>query len=358
MKRIQKILALVLVLLMILSLCACGSKETQTQGSGDTDKVYKLSFTIHDPATSVKTQLYQSAADKVYEDTNGKVEITIHPSGTLVAATDVSEGIIAGIADMGWLFTPFFTNQFPLTEVVQMPLQFGDVYATSMTVAQLYKEYEEVQEELSAYKVLNIYTQPGNYLFTNFPVHTADDLKGKNIRTSSSVGTTMIAAWGAAVMSYGPGDIYEAMQKNTIDGFTFEYSGVKSFNLHEVISYVTEIPIMTGPFVTAMNWDSWNELPAEYQAVLEEHFGWGLTEAFARCYEEDLAAGKALCEARGVEIIKLTDEELATFQVAADEYTKNWIEQYTTEDFDAAAYLEYAKELYNSYLADSGLEDY
>ncbi|MCD8098363.1 MAG: TRAP transporter substrate-binding protein DctP [Lachnospiraceae bacterium] len=371
MKKIKNIFALLLVLSMLVALCACGGSSTTTTTAGtdsassdssgstaSTDDVYKLSFTIHDPSTSAKTQLYQEKADAVYEATDGHLEITIYSSGTLVASTDVAEAIIAGTADMGWLFVPFFTNQFPLTEVVNMPLQFGDVYATSMTIRDLYQEYAELQEEWSNYKVLNIYSMPGNYLFTNFPVYTADDLVGKNIRTSSNVGTTMIGDWGAAVMTYGPGDIYEAMQKNSIDGFTFEYSGVKSFSLQEVVSYCTEMTVMTGPFVTAMNLDSWNSLPTEYQEVLEEYFGWNISEEMARVYEADLAAGKAACEEAGVEFIKPTDEQRATFQVAADEFIDNWCETYSTDGFDARAFYEHALELYDSYLPDSGLTDY
>ena len=189
MRRTAKSLFLALMCVaMLLALCACGNDNSNANSNAnantgdnnasapaDDGTVYNLSFTIHDPATSVKTQLYQEKADLVKEETNGAVNITIYSSGTLVAATDVAEGIIAGSADMGWMFTPFFTNQFPLTEVVQAPLQFGDVYATSMTVKQMYEEYPEVQAELSNYKVLNVYTQPGNYLFTTAP-HRASAL--------------------------------------------------------------------------------------------------------------------------------------------------------------------------------------
>ena len=167
----------------------------------------------------------------------------------------------------------------------------------------------------------------------------------------------MIGAWGASAMSYGPGDIYEAMQKNVLDGFTFEYSGVKSFSLYEVCDYVTELEIMTGPFVTAMNLDSWNNLPEEYQEVLEEYFGWSLAEKFAHLYEEDWKAGKELCKENDVEIIELTDEERATFQEAADDFIAKWVESNSTDSFDAQAYLDHAHELYDSFLPDSALLD-
>lgn len=367
----KKTLALVLTLaLLICAFTGCGSSAApadnnnagnssnnagNNSASGAEGKTYNLSFTIHDPATSAKTALYQEKADAVAEATNGAVNITIYPAGTLCAAPDVAEGILAGTADMGWLFTPFTTGQFPLTEVVMLPMLFNDLYANSMTIRDLYQETPELRDELSNYKVLNIYSMPINQFFSTVEINTAEDLQGLNIRTSSNTGTTLVGGWGASVMSYGPGDIYEAMNKNAIDAFTFEYSGVKSFKLYEVVKYALEMPLFGGTFITAMNLDSWNALPAEYQAVLEEHFGWGLTEEFARLYEADCIAGKQLCEENGVQIIVPTDEQKESFQIAADEFAAAWVEQNTTDSFDAQAYLDRAIELYNQYLPDSGL---
>lgn len=367
----KKTLALILAIVMALCvLTGCGGTSApatnapadNTGSAGNTPaapapdgKTYTLSFTIHDPATSAKTALYQEKADLVAAETNGAVNITIYPSGTLCAAPDVAEGILAGTADMGWLFTPFTTGQFPLTEVVMLPMLFNDLYANSMTIRDLYQETPALQAELSNYKVLNIYSMPINQLYSTTPIHTAQDLQGLNIRTSSNTGTTLIGGWGASVMSYGPGDIYEAMNKNAIDAFTFEYSGVKSFKLYEVVKYTLEMPLFGGTFITAMNLDSWNALPAEYQEVVEKHFGWNLTEEFARLYEQDCVAGKQLCEENGVEIIVPTEAEKATFQIAADEFAAAWVAQNTTADFDAQAYLDRAIELYNQYLPDSGM---
>lgn len=352
----KRSLAIILVICMMAGLfCACGNKtkpafSESTDGGASTQETVELSFTIHDPVTSAKTQLYQQMADKVFEESNGTLKVTIYVSGTLVSGTDVAEGVRSDTADMGWLFIPYFTNQFPLTEVVQTPLEFGDVHATTKVLKQVFDDYPEVQAEWANYKVLNLYAQPANYLFTNKPIRTAADLAGLNIRTSSTVGTSMIGGWGAAVMTYTPGDIYEAINKNAIDGFTFDYSGVKSFKLYEVIDYVTDTPIFAGVFCTAMNLDKWNSLSAEHQAILDKHFGWSLAETFADLFYEDAVAGKKLCE-ENAEILTLTEEEIATFAVDADKYTQGWIEQNTTDSFDAGEFLETVKGLYEGYLA-------
>ena len=89
----KKTLAIILSAVMVLGMAF----TVQADGDAPADgKVYNLSFPIHDPVTSAKTQLYQEMADEVEKATNGGVKITIYPSGTLVAGTDVAEGLLAG----------------------------------------------------------------------------------------------------------------------------------------------------------------------------------------------------------------------------------------------------------------------
>lgn len=361
--KARKLIAVLMAIAMTaVLLTACGGDKTpsntgsgeQNTSSGDTGEVYNLSFTIHDPATSVKTQWYMDLAEQTKEATDGKVNITVYPGGTLVAGTDVAEALVAGTADMGWLYTPFFTGQFPLTGVLELPLAFGDTIASTKTIMTLFEEYPELQEELSQYKVFNIYSQPANMFYSNFPITCEDDLHGQNIRTSSGVGANMIGAWGASPIMTGPGDVYEAMEKGTIVGFTFEWTGVKSFNLDEVVDYCTELPVTAGPFITAMSLDSWNKLPKEYQDIMDEIWGGNeaameIAEIFQADYDEGRTRG---IETNGIEIVELTDEGYASFKVAADEYIENWIAQNTTDSFDAGAYFERSQELYQQYLAE------
>ncbi len=350
MKKLTRILALMLAGVMVFALAGCGSSDSGSSDSGDASDgtVYNISFTIHDPSTSVKTQKYQELADATYEATDGKVNITIYSSGSLVASTDVAEAVLAGTADMGWLFTPFFSGQFPMSEIISMPMSFGDAVSSTKTLIELYETEEAIQEEFSQYKVFHIYTNPSNMIYSTEPVYSADDLAGLNIRCSGTIVSEMMTAWGGSPISMGPGDIYEAIEKGTLQGFILEWSGVKSFNLDEVISYVTDISFSVAPFACVMNLDTWNSLPAEYQEIMDEIWTGednSVALEFAELYEEDSEAGlQRATEEYGVEIITPTGDDYESFKEIADDYIASY-----TEKYDCADLYEHAVEIFAKY---------
>ncbi len=338
-KRIARIACLSLTLIMLVCcMSGCG-------GGKKSGEVYKLSFSIGDPATSSKAVYYQSLADKVYEATDGGLEITVYPGGTLFSHFEVREGVISGGTDIGWFPTPFAPGQYPLSEILQLPLQFDNQMALTYTYLELYKQVPELQNELSNVKVLGLYAGPANYLFTTNPVTTPDDLRGLQIRTMSGVPADCLTAWGASPSFISPTEIYEAMDKGVIQGFTFDWSGVDSNTLFEVINYQIDLPLYYNPFIIMMNKDSYDKIPDEYKKVFDEI--WASDAAsydYARIFTDEAAATEQRAyDEYGVEEI---EPDMAAFRVYTDQYVDNWVKKNTTDTFDAQAYLDLAMELY------------
>ncbi len=356
-KRWMRTLSLSAALALSLSaLTACGGGGSTPAGDGGTGgstggdgKTYNLSFSMHDPATSAKTAYYEQLADQVKEATDGKVNITVYSAGSLLAAGDVAEGVLNDVADMGWLCTANFPDQFPLSEVVQLPMVAESGLEASRVLNDLYAQNEDLQKEMSAYKVFNMYTTPCMLLCTNEPVYTPGDLAGKTLRATAGVPTSMVQIWGGSPVVMGPGDIYEAIEKNTIQGAVFEWSGIGSFNLAEVIDYYTEVPITCNVYYTVMNLEKWNALPAEYQAILDDI--WGGTDtgmALAQVFDDDYQASrKNGIENFGCTIIEPDEAQLAQFQAGADQYIADWVAAKSANGFDAQGYYEEAMALFS-----------
>ena len=367
-KWTKKLIGLLLICVLAMSMYACGSSssssapaatdtkseaaapaETKEEAKPATDgEVYELSFTIHDPATSAKTHAYEELAKQVEEATDGHVIITVYSAGSLVAGTDVAEAVLNGVADMGWLCTPFFPGQFPLNEAVVLPMMTNDGMKSSEVLNKLYAENEDLQKEMSRYKVFHMYTTPVFSLCMTSPVRSPEDLKGVTIRATAGIPTSVVQKWGGNPVVMAPGDLYEAIEKGTIGGAVFEWSGIGSFKLQEIIKYYTEVGISNNVFYAVMNLDSWNSLPKEYQDIMDEI--WGGEEVgmkIAKIFDDDYqAARKEGLEKYDCEVVELTEEELAAFQEGADEVINEWIEANSKNGFDAAAYVERVRELY------------
>ena len=318
-------------------------------GSASSAPVHRMSFTIGDPESASKTVFYKGLADKTRAATNGGLDITVYAGGTLFGHMECLEGVLSGAADMGWFYTPWAPNQFPLTEIVGLPLLFGsNQMASTYMLQELYKRVPELQKELSIFKVVNLYTQPTNFLFTRFPIAKPDDLRGKQIRSMAGAAAACLTSWGASPAFISAVEIYEAMDKGVIQGAVYEWSGVKSNSLYEVIDHCTYVPLFANPFLAIMNHDSYARIPAEYKAAFDEIWcapqtSFDFAKMFADEAEESRADGVANHNIKEKHPDKAM---LDLFRPGADEFIAQWIKNNGTSTFDARKFIDLAQSLY------------
>lgn len=346
----KKALALLLALVMIFALTACGKTGTE-EAKKDDGKVYELTLSMHDPKTTANAVYIQSWIDKVAEATDGKVKITLYDNATLSAATDIGDNVKAGAVDIGWLYTSYYAGQFPLSDVINLPMQgFGDPIVSTNVLWNLAEKYDEVEGEWGDFKLLMLYGNPGMILCTaDSPITTKADLAGRVIRCPAGGITDVLTAWGASPITMAPPDLYEAVEKNNINGYIFEPAGICNFSLEEITNYYTDYPLYDGPFALIMNKDQWNALPEEYQKAIDEISGKEASLGAAQAFADDVVAKREKIVAAGGEFVELEASAITEMQADADAYAQTWVENMTKDGFDAAAYLKDAKEFAASY---------
>ena len=351
MKKIKNILALLMAAAMLLALAACGSGSGSGSGAsasaGSTDKEYDLSFSMHTPSESTYGQIFQAFFDEVAEKTDGHVKITNYGSGTLAAAKDVADMVKDGGCDIGWLFTSFYYGQYPMTDVITVPLQNAQTSEQGTEVLwDLYETYPEMASEWDDYVILQMYANPVSYIYSTEKIESPADLAGKSIRSTSGGVADVMAMWGANVITMAPNDIYDSLQKNNIQGYTAEPTMIVDYSLQEVTPYCVKVPLYQAAFVMVMNKDTFNSLPEEYQEVLASYSTREASVDFARQIDAYVEECDEQFAAAGGEIIDLTDAQLAEFRTAAEQYAETWAESNSTADFDAGEYYDFC---FNSY---------
>ena len=345
---ITSLISVLMIAAMLLALTGCGSGNGN---SGSTDEYYTLSLTMHDPVTSAVGVLYQEWADEIYDLTDGHVTIELYGSATLAPGTEVVDYVQSGAADIGWIYTAFFSGQFPLTEVVSVPM--SGLYHPAQTANvlwDLYEEYPALQEELSGFKVLMLYGNPVNFISTkDKPIESLSDLKGLNLRAPTGGVSEVLKAWGVNPILMATNEIYESLEKGTVAGTVHEWNGLNTFSLYEQLNYYMDLPLYEGVFILGMNLDSWNSLPAEYQQAIESVSLRVGSVKYAEGFNEAAMAAKEKIMEGGGTLVPLTDEAIAELQVAADAYADQWADSVTTDSFDGEAYYARTVELAEKY---------
>lgn len=343
-KTLRTLLILVLAMALAFTFSACGKKPAES-------KTFELTLSMHDPVTSSNGLYYQGWADAISEATDGHVKVTIHGSSTLASAADVGAMVESGGVDIGWVYTSFYKGQFPLSDVLTLPLSgFGDPVVGTNVLWDLYEKYPQLAAEWDSFKLLNLYANPGMiFCSSGKPIDSVDDLNGLVMRTPAGPITDYVTKLGASPIVMPPPDIYEAMQKNNISSYIFEPAGITNFKLQDVTEYFTDLPLYDGAFGLVMNIDKWNALPAEYQEAIMSVSGKTGSLMAAEDFKASADAAKKVISDAGCTWVTVSDAELAAFQAAADEINAGWAKSITKDGFDGQAFLDEAIALSQKY---------
>lgn len=334
-----------MILALGIGLTGCGAEDAAD------DKVYELTLSMHDPKTTANAIYLQEWIDKVSEATDGHVKITLYDNATLSAATDIGDNVKAGAVDIGWLYTSYYAGQFPLSDVINLPMQgFGDPIVSTEVLWALSEKYEEVEGEWDDFKLLMLYGNPGMiFASAEKPITSVADLQGMVVRAPAGTVTEVLTAWGASPVTMAPPELYDAIEKRNIEAYIFEPAGICNFSLEEITSYYTDYALYDGPFALIMNKEKWESLPEEYQKAIEELSGKEASMGAAQAFADDVAAKREQIVAAGGEFVELSDEAIAEFNVEADKAADKWVESMSKNGFDAAAYLADAKAFAEQY---------
>src|SRR5699024_6402295 len=100
-------------------------------------------------------------------------------------------------------------------------------------------------------------------------VSSVDDIKGMTIRSAGGTIDMIVEALGAIPTPITSGDIFQALERGTVDGNIQGLAGAVGNSVHEVVDSVT----INGNFAAflstwSMNEDRFADMPSEVQELL------------------------------------------------------------------------------------------
>lgn len=277
------------------------------------------------PVHGIHTDFVAPWAQELERRTNGKVKVTVFP-GTNVLGNVAKQydQVVAGVTDIAVGLQGIPRGRFPRTSVIEMPFLTESAGAASMALWEAYPKH--LKDEYKGVKVLALFAHNGGLIHTrDKPVKTADDLKGLRIRTPSPAANAMLEYLGATPVGLPPAEIYEALQKGTIDGTLFPWDPVKSFNLAEVLKHHLDARAYTTPFYFVMNQRKYDGLPDDVKKAIDETTGAPLVAKFGGWWNAWDKPGLEAATARGNSIATLSPEERRRWIAALEPMTRNYL---------------------------------
>ncbi|MCB1973621.1 MAG: hypothetical protein KDE65_03775, partial [Burkholderiaceae bacterium] len=151
--------------------------------------------------------------DKRLADAGGKTKIdwTRAWGGTLIKIGSESKGIADGVADIGFVGTLFEAPRFPLQNVSYFaPFGSEDIGTVTKVVAQLQHDVPAMGQAWTRNGLVYLggAALDSYHLWTNFPVKSIDDLKGKKI-TAPGPSANWVQGTGAVAVAGNLNTYYE-----------------------------------------------------------------------------------------------------------------------------------------------------
>ena len=136
----------------------------------------KLTFSIFFPPTHGQAKAAMDFAKEIERRTDGKVQITSFPAGTLTKAPQCYDGVVKGISDMGNSCFAYTRGRFPVMSAVDLPMGYKNGTVATRVANEFAKSVNP--KELQDVKVLYVHAHGPGLLHTKKPVRTLEDLNG------------------------------------------------------------------------------------------------------------------------------------------------------------------------------------
>ena len=241
----------------------------------------------------------------------------IEAYGTLFKWYDALEAVEIGLADLAWVGALWEPSKLPLQNITfQLPFITDDLHALVRAFNQIHDDVPAMREVWMAHNQIFLGASGVEtyHVFTNFPLRTLDDLKGRKILAPGAAalwlkGTGAIAVDGA-LSSY-----YTQLSTGVADGTLSIVTGIYPFRIHEVVPYLTLVGIgaqIAGGLT--VNRDTWERLPPQAHQVLK---------GLGREYSE-LAAAESL--ERYDRMLVAMQREGVTISTLAPAEKQRWID--------------------------------
>ncbi len=286
----------------------------------------ELKFVNYFPVPARQSKICEEFIKDLEARSGGQLKIRYFPAGTLITAPKIYDGVVEGIADIGFSNIGYTYGRFRMTEALDLPIGFPNAWVANRVANDFFRQFKP--KEWDKIHMLSMHTSPANVVLSaTKPVNKMEDLKGMTLRGLGLI-AEVVSALGGTPRSIPMPESYEAVQKKVIDGLMIPMETLRAFRLAEVTKYVTECwqigQVYT--FYLVMNKDTWNKLPPALQKVFNEY---PFEEKLATMWNEVDIDGKQLGIEKGLKFIELPREEIKKWKDAVepilDKYVKSMV---------------------------------
>lgn len=278
-------------------------------------------------------------AAAVTERTEGRVNIEVTYAGGLGAGNELLTLAGRGAIDMASVVPGYHPDQLLFWRAYQLPFTFDTPREAMEIAASSYQDLPYFRDEIEKFNLTFLFQQPvGAYFMTGTDAScdSVAALENQKIRSFGSAVPQAHEAIGAVPVSISVGDIYEGLQRGSLDYSFINRGNILSNRLYEPASYNCGPIMAIAGHLIVINSDKWADISEADRAIMLEE-----AEIASGNYIDNIEAAEAAAgaeiEANGGEFIPFPAEELAAWKEAAPNFLDDWVADMTGRGLEEEA---------------------
>lgn len=270
------------------------------------------------PGFSPTAEVGKNFMENVNRLGEGKVKVQYIGADDVLPPFDQPEALVNGVFDVWYGAPNYWAGVVPGGDITELsPKTIPDGGPGS----KLYDYMVNLYAAKGVRYIAHAAGDPGegaHYVSTSFPVKSIDDLKGKKLRVAPLT-RHFVKAVGAESITLPPSEIFLAMDRGTVDGFSWPVADAFTrYGWQTVTKYMINQPMYRSGGSLAMNLDKWDTLSPEVQEILLKAAS--ETQTFALdWFDKNQKEQEAIMLKDKMEILPISPEESKRWTDTANE---------------------------------------
>ena len=215
----------------------------------------KVELKLHSfvpPKHSIWADVLTPWAKEVEQKSDGNLTVRLFPSMQLGGKPpDLYRQMVQGISDIVFTLPGYTSGDFPMMSLTELP---GTAVSAEDGTRKLWAHMNYFKEEYKDAKILMLWNSDNaGFMTKSKPIRKIDDVKGLRLRAPSAAQVAQIEHLGGVGVSMPVTQIYNGIERGTIDGTQIPLSAMLDFKLLEVVNHLTvNAPLGRSPFLVSM----------------------------------------------------------------------------------------------------------
>jgi C4-dicarboxylate-binding protein DctP len=314
-------ISLVLTIALVLPACASPAPAPSTPGAktpaatAPAAAPIKLRVATAHPPNSLPVSMTKAWGEKVGKATNGRIVVEVYPGGELFSHTDAPNAVPSGAIEMFITEAGHWTGAIGEIMNYQQNLFLMPSAAFFLKGEKVYAEVmDKIWQKFNTKYLFVLYRGAVAVMNSKRSVKLPEDMKGLSLRGATPAGRDSVTALGGKGVSLAVDEVYDAVQKGTLDGAVTGTESVWTRGFWEVGKFsTTPFNIELWPII--INADAWKKIPPGDQQIMLQLGAEAQANSFAEFGRFDDDAIQNVRK-KGAEFYVLSDAEIVKWMEA------------------------------------------